>query len=352
MNSVPVQDAEGLRAEVPDLRRITVVLPTYNRAESVRRCVLGILACDVEGLEVELRVVDDGSPDNTAEVIEEVRRRYDGPIRLVYDRQPNAGQSSARNRAIRAAETDVLLFIDDDCVPDPGWIRGLVSADWSPGVGAVGGRLVAAQKGNWISDYCRYIRYNEFPPDDGPLTFVNSANCAYLARALQEVDGYECSLPRGVDHDLGWRVMLAGYRMLYQPEAVVHHFHRESLRVVLKDCWTRGASNTVRSQLWASGKPVTPLRLLREYWVLALSLLDLLALPWQMAQIAREGVAPRNWLPYALLGWTRRAAGRCGKISMLRRILKGRQPLQRSSRVVKRVPPPPHAPHWVRASRE
>jgi len=331
-----------------DTSRLTVILPTYNRKEALRRCVLGLLACDVEGLDVTLRVVDDGSPDETTDVMKELQRQNEGPIRLEYHRQENQGQSAARNLAINASDTDVILFIDDDCIPDPGWIRAMAAVSWDGDVGAVGGRLVAATKGNWISRYCRFIRYNEFPVDDRPLTFVNSANCAYLRRALEEVGGYECALPRGVDHDLGWRVVLAGYRLVYAPDAVVHHFHRESLRIVLKDCWTRGASNTLRSALWGKGKRPSAWRLVRECLIIALSMVDLLLVPVEAFRLARQGVAPVDALPYALVGWLRRIYGRCGKVSMLRRLLSGEQKLQRTSRMPEGRQAPEHAPHWAR----
>src|SRR5207248_3344200 len=154
--------------------RATVVLPTYNRSASLQRCLLGILACDADGLEIDLHVVDDGSTDNTQQVVEGTLRQYAGPIRLCYYRQANLGAAAARNLGIAAADSDLILFIDDDCVPDAKWIRALVEAPWEDGVGAVGGRIVGIGEGSWVSRYCRYLRFNEFPPDDRPIRFVNT----------------------------------------------------------------------------------------------------------------------------------------------------------------------------------
>src|SRR5204863_3184702 len=102
----------------PDRRRVTIVLPTYNRRVQLRRCLEALLACVVEGLQVDLRIVDDGSGDGTCEMVADLTRQYSGPVRVHCHRQVNSGCSSARNRAFSMTDTDLVLFIDDDCVPD------------------------------------------------------------------------------------------------------------------------------------------------------------------------------------------------------------------------------------------
>src|SRR5438552_472551 len=120
-----------------DTRKVTIILPTYNRRDSLRGCLQALLACEVEGMQVDLRVVDDGSQDGTGEMIKGIEADPTGAIRMYYHRQENSGASAARNRGIRAANTDILLFIDDDCLPEPGWVRSLASGPWAPDTGAV-----------------------------------------------------------------------------------------------------------------------------------------------------------------------------------------------------------------------
>src|SRR4029078_8636805 len=102
--------------------------------------------------------------------------------------QQNAGHSAAVNKSVQVTETDLLLMLDDDMVPQPGWVRAMASVPWDEGVGAVGGRIRSPETGTWVARYCRYRRYNEYPPDDsGRVTFVNSGNAAYQRRALEEI---------------------------------------------------------------------------------------------------------------------------------------------------------------------
>lgn len=85
---------------------VSVIIPTYNRAWTLAKAIDSVLAQDYKNL--ELIVVDDGSNDNTSNLID----RYDGRLKLI--RQANAGVSSARNRGIAEAGGDFLAFLDSD----------------------------------------------------------------------------------------------------------------------------------------------------------------------------------------------------------------------------------------------
>lgn len=86
---------------------VSVVIPTYNRAELLRDAVLSVLGQTFR--DFELIVVDDGSTDNT----ETVMRGFDDP-RLIYLAQPNRGRSAARNRALATAKGQFMAFLDSD----------------------------------------------------------------------------------------------------------------------------------------------------------------------------------------------------------------------------------------------
>lgn len=87
---------------------VSVVTPTFNRAEYLHHAIESVLAQTVE--QFELLVVDDGSTDSTPELMD----RYAGDPRIRYFRQPNQGQSVARNRGIREAKGDFVCFLDSD----------------------------------------------------------------------------------------------------------------------------------------------------------------------------------------------------------------------------------------------
>ena len=89
----------------------SIIIPTFNGASRIGNC-LDSLVKQTAGGNVEILVVDDGSTDNTANVV----RGYSS-VRLIP--QANAGPASARNRGALEAQGKILLFTDDDCVPMP-----------------------------------------------------------------------------------------------------------------------------------------------------------------------------------------------------------------------------------------
>ncbi len=98
------------------MSKVSVIIPTYNRAQMVCEAVDSVLAQTLK--DVEIIVVDDGSDDGTGEVLQE---RYGERIRYFY--QENQGRSVARNRGVRASSGPYLLFLDSDDLLLPDALR-------------------------------------------------------------------------------------------------------------------------------------------------------------------------------------------------------------------------------------
>lgn len=101
----------------------SVIIPTYNRKESVLRTLHSLSEQTLAGSQCEVVVVDDGSTDDTPSLADS---HY--PFAFRYIRQDNQGGVSARNYGSEIAEGDLLIFLDDDMVAEPGYIEGLVKA--------------------------------------------------------------------------------------------------------------------------------------------------------------------------------------------------------------------------------
>jgi glycosyltransferase involved in cell wall biosynthesis len=93
--------------------KLSVIIPTYNRAEMLKRVIEGILNQTFQ--DFETIVVDDGSTDETEDTIKEVIKKTSQG--LLYLKQENKGAGAARNLGIRHAEGELILFIDDDVLP-------------------------------------------------------------------------------------------------------------------------------------------------------------------------------------------------------------------------------------------
>ena len=93
--------------------KLSVIIPTHNRAEILKICLEKLIA--QQGVDFEVIVVDDGSTDNT----EEVARQFD----VQYIKQPASHQAVARNRGVREAKGEIVVFIGDDIFVEPGFLR-------------------------------------------------------------------------------------------------------------------------------------------------------------------------------------------------------------------------------------
>src|SRR4051794_4498652 len=98
--------------------RVSVVVPTYNRRDTLGPVVDALLEDDATG---ELIVVVDGSTDGSLELLQE-KARVDPRLRPVWT--PNRGELAARELGLQSAEHPVVLFIDDDVLPEPGLVSG------------------------------------------------------------------------------------------------------------------------------------------------------------------------------------------------------------------------------------
>jgi hypothetical protein len=198
----------------------------------------------------------------------------------------------------------------------------------------VGGRIEAARSNSRVSRYCRYLGYNEYPPRERRIRFVNSANCAFRREVLRALGGMELLVSgAGEDQDLSHRVIALGYGLVYQPRAVVQHYHRESLRPLVRSFRTRGYRGTLRRILWDCQGMPTPKRLRRELVRLLRRAVAVLRIPGEAVAIARSGVRVSDAIAFASLEWLRRLLLQEGKVRMMRDIMAGRQKVERSSRM-------------------
>lgn len=124
---------------------LSVVIPVYNYGHSLRRAVDSVLTQLQPGC--ELLVVDDGSTDETSQVLEEIQAR--NPPRFSWTRQDNAGAAAARNTGMRCSHGDYLLFLDADDELLPGALDAVCDAIRSgPQVSVIlGGRLTRRTDG-------------------------------------------------------------------------------------------------------------------------------------------------------------------------------------------------------------
>lgn len=219
---------------------VSVLMPAFN-AESTLGQQLEALSRQDVPFEWELLVCDNGSTDATARVASEWQGRL--PLTVV-DASSRRGPAAARNRGAQLASAPLLLFCDADDVVADDWMLELHRA-------LQGADLVAGGR--------RYARLNAQPhgPADWeqplftkpapllPLPAATTSNLGVRAVVFSAVGGFDESLRAAEDIDFCWRVQLAGYRLIAQPNAVVHIRRRSTLPAVFRQAFGYGVGDRV-----------------------------------------------------------------------------------------------------------
>ena len=206
---------------------VSVVIPTYQRPDALRRCLAALARQEFPSDRFEVIVVDDGSALPAAEVV----HQYEAQLPVCLLVQSNRGPAAARNAGAARARGQLLAFTDDDCQPHPGWLERLVqAANEEPGA-AIGGRTINALDRNAFStasqiliDYL-YEVYNQPASPREPM--FTSNNLAMPTAGFREIGGFPTDFTKagGEDRELCARWHHGGRRMLYAPSAVIDHHH-------------------------------------------------------------------------------------------------------------------------------
>jgi len=240
------------------LKTLSVAICTYNRAVLLNRVLDSLANQTPSNYEVEILIVDNGSTDETNQVVNQ-RTALDARIRYVVEREP--GIAHARNRALTEAHGEYLAFIDDDAWADGDWLENLLAPiqSVSPAPECVVGPVSLVWEGNrpdWFPDrfeslLCRYEMGNapRFLDADGYLLTTNSL---FHRETLLKLGGMRTdlghkrkSLLGGEDNDIFKRLIANGNRVYYQPTAHVNHpvpKERQTHRFLLRRLFWDGAS--------------------------------------------------------------------------------------------------------------
>jgi glycosyltransferase involved in cell wall biosynthesis len=258
---------ESLREELlpPDNQlpppSLTVAICTKDRPENLARCLESLVKLQTpnkpEGSPCfEILVVDNApSDEQTKELVASLST-------VRYVREPKPGLDFARNRGLEEATGDLLAFLDDDVVVDRQWLDGLMEA-WAenPDAAAFTGlvlpyelateaQILFEERGGFRRGFEK-IRYGQILPGNplhpcGAGIFGAGCNMAFRREILLKLGGFDdaldtgAPLPGGGDLDIFYRVIRAGYPLVYEPQYMVFHQHRREYEKLRRQYWTWG----------------------------------------------------------------------------------------------------------------
>lgn len=212
----------------------SIVIPTFERPDTLFQ-VLDAVGRQESPPEFEVVIVDDGSGGETPERLSAYRAAY--PLRRF--RQDNSGPAAARNRGVREARGERILFLGDDTVPEPTLLAVHARAHAEPRSfpAAVLG-YTTWPRDRRVSPFLHHI--NEYglqfgyglieDPDEVPFNFFYTSNISLSRAMLCDVGLFDTTFPHAAweDIEIAYRMGKRGLRIVYRAGAVARHHHHIS----------------------------------------------------------------------------------------------------------------------------
>ncbi|MBL7160152.1 MAG: glycosyltransferase [Candidatus Aenigmarchaeota archaeon] len=215
--------------------KVSVIVPVYNSGKYIQKTIEALLEQDFRDFEIIL--VDDGSTDETLDIIEDFTKNK--KIKLI--KQKHAGPARARNNGAKKSSGDILLFTDSDCAPLRNWIREMVLPFKNEEIAGVQGTCKTSQTA-FMSKFVQFEIEHEYEKmrngfkKSGNIDFIGAYSAAYRKKIFLKEGGFNESFKTssGEDAELSFRLSEKGYKFFFNPNAIVFHKHPDSLLKYLK----------------------------------------------------------------------------------------------------------------------
>jgi len=192
---------------------VSVIVPTYNRAHLLKQLLWSLAHQDYPKDRYEVIVVDDGSSDETPEVINELRHQL--PYTFKYLRWSRHGVAAARNFGAQHSKGELLAFTSDDITVAPDWLTNAVRYFQHADIGGVEGKTVP------VGEQTSPFVHKTYNLNGGQYL---TCNIFYRRSVFEQVGGFDEQFRAyREDTDLAWRVMDAVAKIVFAPDVVVFH---------------------------------------------------------------------------------------------------------------------------------
>lgn len=217
---------------------ISVIISTYNREDYILNALTSLANQVLPGNLFEILLINNNSTDATESLCVNFGQQYpDLNYRYVVEKQQ--GLSHARNRGILESSGDILVFMDDDAVAEPGYLEQLrLFFAQTPDAAACGGRIYPrfeSKRPRWMSHFLvsltSSINLGDSVKQFSNRQFPIGANMAVRKKMFEQYGAFNPDLGRkgnsmdgAEEKDLFYRMMSGGEKIYYVPDAVVHHY--------------------------------------------------------------------------------------------------------------------------------
>lgn len=221
---------------------VTIVISAYNEEKNIHATLLNKLNLDYPQDKLEVIVVSDGSDDKTDEIV----KQFDDPRVNLLRQEPRAGKTAALNMTAPFARGEIVIFSDANSIYEDAALRKLVQNFNDPTVGYVSGKMIYANpEGTVVGDGCStYMKYENFlryhETKVGSVVGVDGG-----IDAIRKELYHHMSPDQLPDFVLPLKVVEKGYRVVYEPEAILRETalkysqdeYKMRVRVALRAFW-------------------------------------------------------------------------------------------------------------------
>ncbi|MDH3347064.1 MAG: glycosyltransferase [Desulfobulbaceae bacterium] len=212
--------------------KISVVISTRNRSKQLASCISSFSHITFAN-PFELVIVDNGSTDNTSQLLHELKNKSTFPIKIVYEPIPGLGR--ARNAGWRAASGQIIAFTDDDCYPDKDWLTAILQCYQESTISFLGGKILLYDQADWPITIQLHDQPEKFHSRSIMRTgMIQGANFSFPRKVLESIDGFDPMLGAGTpfgceDVDILARLTAQGLHGAYDPRPIIYHHHGRKL---------------------------------------------------------------------------------------------------------------------------
>ncbi len=258
-DTVPIEAAAATPA-------ISLVIPTHNRCDSLRMVLTALTRQTISAEHFEVLVICDGCTDGTAPMCQALKV----PYRLrVLEQTPNQGPAAARNRGVREAAAPIILFLDDDVVPEATLIAEHLRTQQQDERAVVIGPLLAPP-GFRLNPWTRWEetmlhkQYQDMAAgkwEPTPRQFY-TGNSSVRRDSILAVGGFDPQFRRAEDVELAYRLRQQGLRFYFNAEAKGWHHALRPLSAWLKISTAYGWADVA---MYRSGRLMTLQSMAKEF---------------------------------------------------------------------------------------
>ena len=292
--------------------RASIIIPTHNRADLLENSLAALSRQTCARDEYEVLVVADGCTDRTPQIVRDFEQRL--LVRLIE--QKARGPAASRNRGAAEARSDLLIFMDDDIEALPGFVEAHLNAHqdahqtslMSPHLGdqrqvAIGylPPLLKIQQGYFKAELRHwwetiFQRMSE-PGHRFQYMDLVSGNFSLRKDFFQHVGGFDVGYRCHEDFELGIRLLGAGARFEFVPQAAGYHHEKSDLERVLQRKYEEGVADVQIGQQYPDLRPTLLMARLHQHSLLPSRILKLLAFAWPATgdHMANHFM---KWLPF------------------------------------------------------